>query len=71
MLLAFAFTHSKAGLIIQAIRDHGEHEVRFFGYDVAVYKIFAFAFSAAIAGLAGMLYTIVMEFASPTFLGVP
>jgi urea transport system permease protein len=70
MLLAFAFTHSKAGLIIQAIRDH-ESRVRFFGYDVAVYKIFAFAFSAAIAGLAGMLYTIVMEFASPTFLGVP
>jgi urea transport system permease protein len=26
--------------------------------------------SAGIAGLAGMLYTIVMEFASPTFLGV-
>ncbi len=27
--------------------------------------------SAAIAGLAGMLYTVVMEFASPTFLNVP
>ena len=29
------------------------------------------AISAAIAGIAGMLYTIVMEFASPTFLNVP
>lgn len=70
MLIAFAFTRSKAGLIIQAIRDH-ESRVRFFGYDVAAYKIFALSFSAAIAGLAGMLYTVVMEFASPTFLGVP
>jgi urea transport system permease protein len=69
MLVAFAFTRSKAGLIIQAIRDH-ESRVRYFGYDVAVYKIFAFALSAAIAGVAGMLYTVVMEFASPTFLGV-
>jgi len=69
MLVAFAFTRSKAGLIIQAIRDH-ESRVRYFGYDVAAYKIFAFALSAAIAGVAGMLYTVVMEFASPTFLGV-
>lgn len=69
MLIAFAFTRSKAGLIIQAIRDH-ESRVRYFGYDVAAYQIFAFALSAAIAGLAGMLYTVVMEFASPTFLGV-
>ena len=69
MLIAFAFTRSKAGLILQAIRDH-ESRVRYFGYDVAAYQIFAFALSAAIAGLAGMLYTVVMEFASPTFLGV-
>ena len=69
LLIAFAFTKSRAGLIIQAIRDH-ESRVRYFGYDVAVYQIFSFALSAAIAGLAGMLYTVVMEFASPTFLGV-
>lgn len=54
---------------MQAIRDH-ESRVRYFGYDVALYQIFVFALSAAIAGLAGMLYTVVMEFASPTFLGV-
>ncbi|WP_245331964.1 urea ABC transporter permease subunit UrtC [Bradyrhizobium sp. NAS80.1] len=69
LLVAFAFTCSRAGLIVQAIRDH-EGRVRYFGYDVATYQIFVFALSAAIAGLAGMLYTIVMEFASPTFLGV-
>ncbi len=69
LLIGFAFTKSKAGLIVQAIRDH-EGRVRYFGYDVAAYQIFVFALSAAIAGLAGMLYTVVMEFASPTFLGV-
>lgn len=70
LFLSLAITRSKTGLILQAIRDQ-EDRVRFFGYDVALYKIFVFSVSAAIAGLAGMLYTIVMEFASPTFLGVP
>ena len=70
LFIALAVTKSKAGLIVQAIRDQ-EDRVRFFGYDVAFYKMFIFAVSGAIAGLAGMLYTIVMEFASPTFMGVP
>jgi urea transport system permease protein len=70
LFLALAITKSKTGLILQAIRDH-ENRVRYFGYDVARYKIFAMTVSAAIAGIAGMLYTVVMEFASPTFLNVP
>lgn len=70
LFLALAVSRSKTGLILQAVRDQ-EERVRFFGYDVALYKTFVFALSAAIAGLAGMLYTIIMEFASPTFLGVP
>ncbi|MBX3596763.1 MAG: urea ABC transporter permease subunit UrtC [Rhizobiaceae bacterium] len=70
LFLSLAVTRSKTGLILQAVRDQ-EERVRFFGYDVALYKTFVFAFSAAIAGFAGMFYTIVMEFASPTFLGVP
>jgi len=69
LFLALAVTKSKAGLILQAIRDQ-EDRVRFFGYDVALFKTMVFCISAGIAGLAGMLYTIVMEFASPTFLGV-
>lgn len=69
LFLALAVTRSKTGLILQATRDQ-EERVRYFGYDVAHYKIFAMAVSAAIAGVAGMLYTVVMEFASPTFLGV-
>jgi urea transport system permease protein len=70
LFAALTITRSKAGLILQAIRDQ-ENRVRYFGYDVAHYKIFALCASAAIAGLAGMLYTVVMEFASPTFMGVP
>lgn len=70
LFAALAMTKSKTGLILQAIRDQ-EDRARFFGYDVARYKTFVFMVSASIAGLAGMLYTIVMEFASPTFLSVP
>lgn len=70
LFAALAITKSKTGLILQAIRDQ-EDRVRFFGYDVARYKTVVFMVSASIAGLAGMLYTIVMEFASPTFLSVP
>lgn len=70
LFLSLAVSRSKTGLILQAVRDE-EQRVRFFGYDVALYKTFVFALSAGISGLAGMLYTIIMEFASPTFLGVP
>lgn len=69
LLVCYALTRTKFGLILQAIRDQ-ENRVRYFGYDVARYKIAVLAVSAGIAGLAGMLYTVVMEFASPTFLGV-
>lgn len=69
LLLGLAVVHSKAGLIMQAIRDD-ETRVRYFGYDVAAYQILAFCISAGIAGFAGMLYAMVMVFASPTFLSV-
>lgn len=70
LFLGLALMNSKTGLILQAIRDD-ETRVWYFGYDVADYQNFIFCVSAAVAGLAGMLYTLVMEFASPTFLGVP
>ena len=70
LFLGLLVTKSRAGLIFQAIRDD-ENRVRFLGYSVGTYKTAAMCVSAAIAGIAGMLYTIVMEFASPTFLAVP
>lgn len=60
---------SKVGLILQAIRDD-EERVRHLGYDVAKYKLFFYCISAAVAGLAGMLYVIAAEFASPTFMNI-
>jgi len=70
LFLGLTLMNSKTGLILQAIRDD-ENRVRYFGYDVANYQNFIFCVSSGVAGLAGMLYTLVMEFASPTFLAVP
>src|SRR6202022_1426788 len=58
---------TRAGLILQAIRDD-QNRARYLGFDVPAYQTFFFAVSAAIAGFAGMLYVIVSEFASPTFM---
>ncbi|HEY1940746.1 MAG TPA: urea ABC transporter permease subunit UrtC [Roseiarcus sp.] len=70
LFLGLALMNSKTGLILQAIRDD-ETRVWYFGYDVAAYQTFIFCVSGGVAGFAGMLYTLVMEFASPTFLSVP
>lgn len=61
--------NTQAGLILQAIRDN-ENRARYFGYDVTRYKLFFFCVSAAIAGLAGMLYVVAAEFASPTYFDI-
>jgi urea transport system permease protein len=54
-LLASAVVRSKAGRVMTAIRD-AEGRVRFLGYDVERYKLFAWTLSACMAGLAGALY---------------
>jgi urea transport system permease protein len=58
---------TRAGIILQAIRDD-QNRARYLGFDVPAYQTCFFAVSAAIAGFAGMLYVIVSEFASPTFM---
>jgi urea transport system permease protein len=58
---------TRAGLILQAIRDD-QNRARYLGFAVPVYQTFFFVVSAGISGLAGMLYVIVAEFASPTFM---
>ncbi len=69
LVVGLVVTASKTGLILQAVRDD-EQRVRYFGYNVAAYQIFALCLSAGLSGLAGMLYTVVMAFASPTFISV-
>ncbi|CVI20322.1 urea ABC transporter permease subunit UrtC [Agrobacterium radiobacter] len=58
---------TRAGTILQAIRDD-QVRARYLGFDVSLYQVFFFVISAAIAGVAGMLYVVVAEFASPTFM---
>ena len=50
-----AITESRAGRVIRAIRD-AESRTRFLGYRVESYKLWIFAFSAVLAGVAGALY---------------
>jgi urea transport system permease protein len=67
LVLARLLVDTRAGVILQAIRDD-QNRARYLGFDVPAYQTFFFAVSALIAGFAGMLYVIVSEFASPTFM---
>ncbi|MBD0335909.1 MAG: urea ABC transporter permease subunit UrtC [Cyanobacteria bacterium Co-bin13] len=60
---------TRAGLLFRAVQAD-EQRVQYFGYDVAVYKIFAFSLSALIAGLAGLLFVVNSQYASPTIMDV-
>lgn len=60
---------SKTGLVLQAIRDN-ERRLEFLGYDTASFKIFVFALSAALAGLAGLLYAPQVGIITPSQVGV-
>ena len=49
------FVASRAGRVVQAIRD-AENRARFLGYRVENFKLWVFTFSAIVAGVAGALY---------------
>ena len=67
LVLARLLVATRAGLILQAIRDD-QNRARYLGFDVPAYQVFFFTVSAVISGLAGMLYVVVAQFASPTFM---
>jgi urea transport system permease protein len=54
-LICRAIITSKLGKVLVAIRD-AESRTRFLGYRVERYKLFVFALSACMAGVAGALY---------------
>jgi urea transport system permease protein len=60
---------SKLGRILVAMREK-EERVRFTGYDVASLKVFVFVFAAALSGVGGALFTLVVGFMSPSFVGI-
>lgn len=59
----------RVGKIFIAIRD-GENRARFTGYNPANYKVFVYALSALIAGIAGALYVTQVGIISPAEVGI-
>lgn len=68
-LLCYRLVHSRYGKVLIAIRD-SENRLRYSGYNPAVLKTFVFALSAALAGLAGMLFVLQERYISPTSMGI-
>ena len=60
---------SKLGTLLLAMRDK-EDRVRFSGYDVAMFRVFAFCFSALLAALGGALFSLQVGFMSPSLVGI-
>lgn len=60
---------SKFGRLLLAMRDK-EDRVRFSGYDVANFKIFIFCFAAMVSAIGGAMFTLIVGFMSPSFVGI-
>lgn len=67
LLVLKVLTNSPYGIIIRSIKEN-ENRVKFLGYDTFFYKWLTFIISATFAGLAGTLYTLYVQFVSPTFI---
>lgn len=68
-LLCRRLTGSRFGRLLIAIRD-GENRVRFSGYDPVKFKVFVFALSAGLAGLAGAVFVPRVGIISPAMIGI-
>jgi urea transport system permease protein len=62
-------TSGRLGRLLVAIRDD-EPRVRFSGYDPTWYKVFVFAVSAGLAGVAGALYTVQSGIITPKAMDI-
>ncbi|MCY7316771.1 MAG: urea ABC transporter permease subunit UrtC [Rubrivivax sp.] len=60
---------SKLGTLLLAMRDK-EDRVRFSGYDVAMFRVFAFVLAAVLAGVGGAMFALQVGFMSPSFVGI-
>ncbi len=67
--VALFIRHSKLGRILVAMREK-EDRVRFSGYSVANFKIFAFCAAAVFASIGGALFALEIGFMSPSFVGI-
>jgi len=65
LLIIWRFINSPFGMILKSIRENEQRAVSL-GYSVARYKLGAFVMSAALAGLAGAVKSLVFQFATLT-----
>ena len=69
IFIAQFIRHSKLGRILVAMREQ-EDRVRFSGYSVANFKIFAFCVGAVFAAIGGAMFALQVGFMSPSFVGI-
>ncbi|WP_372516693.1 urea ABC transporter permease subunit UrtC [Paenibacillus silviterrae] len=69
LLLCLWLTSSRLGKILVAVRD-AENRVRFIGYNPVAYKVFIYCVSAALAGLAGVMFVLQEGIISPAQMGI-
>ncbi|QWG22061.1 urea ABC transporter permease subunit UrtC [Bradyrhizobium sediminis] len=69
IFIAQFIRHSKLGRILVAMREK-EDRVRFSGYSVANFKIFAFCIAAIFAAIGGAMFALQVGFMSPSFVGI-
>jgi urea transport system permease protein len=73
LLLAIAaclwIQRSKLGTLLLAMRDK-EDRVRFSGYDVSMFRVFAFCLAAMLSAIGGALFTLQVGFMSPSLVGI-
>ena len=60
---------SKLGTLLLAMRDK-EDRVRFSGYDVAMFRVFAFCLAALLSAIGGAMFTLQVGFMSPSLVGI-
>ncbi|KQV70169.1 branched-chain amino acid ABC transporter permease [Rhizobium sp. Root1220] len=65
LLIIWRFVNSPFGMILKSIRENEQRAISL-GYSVARYKLGAFVMSAALAGLAGAVKSLVFQFATLT-----
>ena len=69
IFIAQFIRHSKLGRILVAMREK-EDRVRFSGYSVANFKIFAFCVAAVFSAVGGAMFALQVGFMSPSFVGI-
>jgi urea transport system permease protein len=69
IVLARFVLSTRVGRVLLAMSER-EDRVRFSGYDVASFKVFAFCLSAGMAGLGGAMFVLQVGFISPSLLGI-